>query len=228
MRATFRCARILPGLATILIIGLMSAPPAAAATPDPGTSPVSTQPKDDGSTAKTTTATVAISSDQCQALARIAPQEAATILSHCYATVTMTRSALVTPSRNSAKSNQVVAAGLPAGWNGSPCGYRGYQTYSYKWNQFPAYWVMLTAKVEVDVCNNLQWDWTRTDWGTIWPFSFTWRWDGARPGGWNYYTNTYVETDYSIGSTFSSGSGGASWSIDPINMQYYNVQKWGL
>jgi hypothetical protein len=41
-RGIFRCARILPGLATVLVVGLVSAPPAAAASPGSVVMPMST------------------------------------------------------------------------------------------------------------------------------------------------------------------------------------------
>jgi hypothetical protein len=209
-----------------LALGLLaSAAPAYAALP--ATSSVRAA---DGSTAKTTTTKVALSSSECQALGRLAPQKAGAILNDCYATVTMTRSELVTPFAVSAgTSAQVSTAALPP-MNGSPCNYRGYQTYTYKWNVGVLYWVGITAKVEVDVCNNLQWDWVRPSWGTLFPITgITSLWYGAYPniGQWYYYTDTNVGMDYVVSSPVSSMTGGVRWGFDPINMADYGVQQWG-
>lgn len=174
----------------------------------------------DPTMAHVSTTTVALTQAQCQVLAKADPQHAATILKDCSVTVTAKIGALVTAGVSPSVRSQAVAA--------ASCAYHGYSDATYTWTYFPGYWVSVSAKYELDYCNNVMWDWVTCDEGWAFPWTITEKWCDAYPAkhAWYYYKNTDVGINYIAVAPYAGLSHGARWGVNPITYTWYGLQQW--
>ena len=178
-----------------------------------------------GPTVRVVTQTVPLSQKACKAMAAADPQDAATILDNCNATVTSTLYPLVTQPRagdTQAPAGQAQAQAAAA----SGCSWYGYGKADVSWQTW-GWTVHLTTVYDVNMCNQVRFEYAQCGYSVRFPFTLSQTFCGVVPDTtYHNYTSNFVAMYFVQGNWIASTTATLAYGVNPTNkpsMSVYNL-----